>query len=115
MTIDELRAKLLAARTGTPEQSLDTVVGIYKDCAAYIAALEEIQKQAKELISEIFVELATTEAQTSTGKIYVTRPSVTVSYDRKGLDALCASNPEVAAILAPYRTESQRAGTLTIR
>ncbi len=113
--IDELRAKLLAAHTGTPDTALDTAVGVYKDAACLIAALEELQKEAKALITEIFTELTTAEAVTSCGKVYVTKPSVSVTYDRKGLDALADTHPDLAAALAPYRKETLRPGVLTIR
>lgn len=42
-------------------------------------------------------------------------PSVSASYDTKALDALCASSPQIAAVLAPHRRETVRSGALTIR
>jgi hypothetical protein len=38
-----------------------------------------------------------------------------VSYDTKGLDALCASLPQVASLLRPHRTEKEVPAVLTIR
>jgi hypothetical protein len=47
--------------------------------------------------------------------VYVSRPSVTVSYDAKALDTLAAGDAEVAELLTPFRRQTERAGTLTIR
>lgn len=116
MTIDiaELRRRLAANQTST-ESTLDYAVGLYKEAASYIDALEEFRAECKLLISDIFVELGATEAQTSAGRCYVTRPSMTVTYDRKALDELCEQSPELRALLEPHRKVAERAGSLTIR
>lgn len=116
MTIDiaDLHRRLTAHQTST-ESALDFAVGLYKEAACYIDALEEFQAECKLLIADIFAELGTTEATTSAGRCYVTRPGVTISYDRKGLDELCERSPELRALLEPYRKVSERAGTLTVR
>jgi hypothetical protein len=46
---------------------------------------------------------------------YVTASSIRSSYDAKGLDKLRAAVPGLADMLAPYRTEREIAGALTIR
>lgn len=113
--IDQLRAALERAQSGTPEGSLDTAVGVYKEAASYISALEALQKQAKQLITDIFTELGATEVKTSCGRAYVSKPTVLVTYDNKGLLALCGQDEELRNRLAPYRKETERAGVLTIR
>ncbi len=114
--IAEVRALLgRANQAPSTESALDLAVGAYKQAAGYIDALAELQKEAKTLIAEVFTETGATEAQTSAGKAYVTKPSVSISYDAKALDALAKSDPTLAGILAPHRKEAQRAGTLTVR
>jgi len=112
----EVRAVLTRAQSAKDtETALDLAVGGYKLAAGYIDALEGLRKDAKALVTEIFVETGATEAQTSAGKVYVTRPGVTVRYDVKGLDAACKADPDLAAKLAPFRTEAERPGVLTVR
>lgn len=113
--IDQLRSALTQAQTGTPEESLERAIGVYKHAASLIAALEAIQKDAKLLITDIIAETGVTDMKTQAGRVYVTSPAMIVSYDRKGLDALAAEDVDLAARLAPYRTVTERAGTLTIR
>lgn len=110
--------RLLLSRANnadSTEAALDLAVGAYKEAAGYIDALEGLRKDAKALVTEIFVETGATEAQTSAGKVYVTRPGLTVRYDAKGLDAACKADPDLAAKLAPFRTEAERPGVLTVR
>jgi hypothetical protein len=113
--IDQLRAALERAQSGTPQGSLDTAVGVYKEAACYISALEELQKQAKLLITDIFAELGAVNVTTSCGRAYVTKPGFTVRYDSTGLDELIAGDPMLANALAPYRQQVERPGVLTIR
>lgn len=116
MHANEIRELIARAQTAnTSEAALDLAVGAYKQAAGYISRLEELQKEAKGLIAEIFTEIGTAEATTSAGRAYVTSASASVSYDAKALDALCKSNPQIAAILQPHRTVKERAGSLTIR
>ena len=113
--IEALRKKLLQAQTGEPTGSLDTAVGVYKEAACYVAALEALQREAKELITEIFIETGATDVKTSCGRVYVTRPSTVITYKAKELDALAANDDELSALLTPFRAETMRAGVLTIR
>lgn len=114
--IAELRALLTRAETAPDtETALDLAIGAYKTAAGYISKIEELQKAAKDLIAEIFIETGQTEAKSSAGRAYVTAASASASYDTKALDALAKSSAELAAILAPHRTIRERAGTLTIR
>ena len=55
---------------------------------------------------------------TGLGKVLITAPSVSHSYDTVRLDAVCleltAERPELAAAIAKCRKTSQRAGSLRI-
>lgn len=99
----------------TTEQALENAITEYKTIAGQIKDLEAQQKACKSLIGDIFVELGIDKAETPAGKVYVTDPSLIVSYDAKALDALCASDDRIKRALYPHRKESERAGTLTIR
>lgn len=111
---DELLAWLNGWYADT-EAALATAAAVYQDAANRIEQLQAVQAQAKQLITDIFVETGATDARTPTAQVYVSRPSVTVSYDAKALDTLAAGDAEVAALLAPFRRQTERAGTLTIR
>lgn len=97
------------------EMAAETAVTVYKAAKGEMDNLKAVQDQAKGMIGEIMEETGETSITTAAGKAYVLRPSVSVSYDAKALDALCASDDNLARILQPHRRESQRAGTLTIR
>jgi hypothetical protein len=99
----------------TTENALENAITEYKTLAGQIKNLQEQQKTHKAVIEEIFVEIGVDKADTKAGKAYITAPSVTISYDAKALDALCASDDQINRLLSPHRKESQRAGTLTIR
>ena len=111
---DDLLAWLNGWHADT-EAALATATAVYQDAANRIEQLQAVQAQAKQLITDIFVETGTTDARTPTAQVYVSRPGVTVSYDVKALDALAAADAEVAELLTPFRRQSERAGTLTIR
>ena len=74
-----------------------------------------MQADAKLLVAEIFTETGSTEATTPAGKVSVTKPGYTITYDAHGLDALAGNDDELAGLLAPFRRQTERAGTLTIR
>ena len=112
--IDDLRNRLAAAQTST-EAALDFAIRLYGEASGYIKALEEFQQEAKLLISEIFAETGITEAKTSSGQVYISKPSLRVNWDSKGLDALAANDDELADLLAPFRRETQIAGALVVR
>lgn len=97
------------------EQALENAVVEYKTMAGQIKDLEIAQKAVKQTISDIFLELGIDKAETSAGKVYVTNPSLIVSYDTKALDALVASDDGIKRLLWPHRKETERAGSLTIR
>lgn len=97
------------------EAALATAAAVYQDAANRIEQLQAVQAQAKQLITDIFVETGATDARTPTAQVYVSKPGVTVSYDAKALDALAAVDADVAELSTPFRRQTERAGTLTIR
>jgi len=112
--LDEMRDRLRGATADT-ETALDTAIGLYKEAASYLAALQEFQAECKLQLSEILAELGETAAETPSGRCTVSRPSLVITYDRKGLDALCDTDAWLQEMLAPYRRVTERAGVLTIR
>lgn len=101
------------------EEAMQQAVRIYKDAKAAgadaLVPYEMVMSAAKERINEIIAETGCLSWKTVHGLAYIPAPGVTVSYDAKALDALCASSPEIAALLRPHRTEKERPGSLTIR
>jgi hypothetical protein len=97
------------------EQALENAIFMYRDLAKRIKALQEAQAAQKQTITDIFVELGVDKATTPAGKALITAPFVTVSYDWRALDVLCASDDRLARMLRPHRKETERAGTLTIK
>jgi len=113
--LDSLQDALYDAENAEdPEQVLDRAIGLHMHMAGLIEGLREMQGQVKDLIGDVFVELGTTEASTPSGTATVTSPHVRISYDRKGLDALCETSDEMSILLEPYRRETQVAGSLRI-
>ena len=115
--LKELRTQLANAINESPdtETALDYMAGLYQEAASLIDALREFQAQCKGGIGEVMIETGETDVTTSTARCYVSRPSVRVSYDRKGLDALADNDDELATVLAPYRKETAVDGSLVIR
>lgn len=104
--------ELLSQPFASTEDAVATAIEVYKDAGKYA---DDVRKHAKAAIEEIILETGQTEWSTPAGKIYFPKPSLSVSYDAKALDALCASSPELAAILKPHRRETERAGSMTIK
>ncbi len=113
--IDSLRDSLEAIYGLPPVLAVERLIGIYEHTKSLQTALDEIGQEAKERLTEIIAETGQTEWDTESGRCYVTRPGITIRYDRKGLDQLATNDPEMARRLAPYRMESERPGVLTIR
>jgi aspartate/tyrosine/aromatic aminotransferase len=112
----EVRTLLKRAHTAAnTETALDLAVGAYKQAAGYITIFQELQAEAKALISEVFTETGQTAAVTSAGKVTLSAPTVLVSYDAKAVDILCKADPELALKLFTHRRETMRAGGLVIR
>lgn len=113
-TVNELHTALAAAQTGTPEQSVESAVTVYLLAKQRIDEYTAAADAAKKLISDVMAETAQTAYSTKAGKVSITAPSTSVSYDAKALDALTASSDEYARLLQPHRKVSERAGTMRI-
>ena len=98
-----------------PAQAVAEAMSVYLEMGERIAELDVIRASAKQVVSDVLAEIGTDRLETPAGQCYVTRPTVRTSYDVKGLDKLSAERPDLAGILALYRTEKEIAGTLTIR
>lgn len=114
MTAAELIAALDTARTETPGSSVESAIMIYQAAQAQIDAYAAIKDQAKTLIADIMTDTGVTAYTTAAGKVAITAPSISITYDAKALDIICQAHQQVAALLAPYRKETLRAGTVRI-
>ena len=113
-TIDELQDALDAAQQGTPDTSVESAITVYQVAAGMIDAYTEVKDQAKALIADVMTETGVTSYTTRAGKVAMTAPGLSVSYDAKALDLLMVLNRHYAAVLGPHRKETQRAGTMRI-
>jgi hypothetical protein len=98
-----------------PAQAVSEAMTVYLEMGERIAELDVIRASAKQIVNDVLAEIGTDKLETDAGQCYVTRPSVRISYDTKGLDKLAAERADLAGVLALYRTEREQAGTLTIR
>ena len=98
-----------------PAQAVAEAMTVYLEMGDRIAELDVIRASAKQVVADVLAEIGADRLETDAGQCYVARPSVRVAYDTKGLDKLSAERPDLAGILALYRTEKEIAGTLTIR
>lgn len=96
------------------EAAMENAVAVYHAAKAGMDEYQTVADAAKGLMSEIIAETGVTKWATRAGGAQVTAPSVTITYDAKALDALCASSPELAAVLSPHRRVSERAGSLRV-
>jgi hypothetical protein len=96
------------------EDAIANAIAVYRDADARRKALADVQAQAKALIEEIIIETGQDKWETPAGKCQITKPGVTVRWNAKHLDALMASSDDLARILAPHRSETERPGTLRI-
>lgn len=113
-TTTELLAALDAAQTGTPEMSVESAVAVYLGAKAQMDAYSTIADAAKRLITDVMSETGVTAYTTKAGKVAITAPGTSVSYDAKALDALAASDDGIARLLSPHRKVAERAGTMRI-
>ena len=98
-----------------PAEAAAEAMTIYLEMGERIAELDVIRASAKQVLADVLAEIGADRLETAVGVAYVTAPSIRSSYDAKGLDKLKVAMPSLALLLAPYRTEREIAGTLTIR
>ncbi len=111
---ENLSAALKAAHTGAPETCVESAIMVYQSAQTAIDRYELVKGEAKQLITDVMTETGQTSYTTRAGRVAVSAPSVTVSYDAKALDILVRDDADLAMRLAPYRKESERAGSLRI-
>ena len=110
---DRLRERLHSDKLDA-ESAIEDAITVYLHAKDWAAVFDGIAKEAREQLAEIMAETGKTTLEGASGKATVTAPSVSVSYDRKALDALCASSDAARKMLEPHRKESERAGTMRI-
>ena len=98
-----------------PAEAATEAMTIYLEMGERIAELDVIRASAKQVLADVLAEIGADRLETIVGVAYVTTPSIRSSYDAKGLDKLKVAMPSLALLLAPYRTEREIAGTLSIR
>jgi hypothetical protein len=117
-TVQDLRRWLEMDNTST-EQATDAAIAVYKQAKAEAktaaAPWDALADEAKAVLTDIMVETGVTSFKTAAGMAYVPAPGVTISYDAKALDALCASSDEIKRLLWTHRQERERPGSLTVR
>lgn len=109
------RLAALHQRGLTPAQAVEEAVTIYLELGAEIEALDVARAAAKQVIADVVIETGKERFETNAGMAYIANPSLRIGYDAKGIDALIENRPDLAEVLAPYRTEKMVAGSLTIR
>ena len=114
MTLDELTGALDSAEHALPEQAVTSAIEVYLAAGGMVDAYAAVKDTAKRMISDVMQETGQTAYKTAAGGVAMTSPSVSVTYDAKALDALCASSAELARMLQPHRKESERPGTMRV-
>lgn len=117
-TPSDLR-RWLERDNATTEQATDAAIAVYKQAKAEsktaAAPWDALADEAKAMLTDIIIETGITSFKTASGTAYVPAPGVTISYDAKALDALCASDDNIKRLLWPHRSEKERPGSLTVR
>ena len=109
------RLATLHRRGLTPTQAVEEAVAVYLELGAEIEALEAARVAAKKAITDVVIETGLDRFETNAGLAYIANPSLRIGYDTKGIDALIENRPDLADVLAPYRTETMVAGSLVVR
>ncbi len=118
-TLSEVQNLLTFTPTITPDGAAEAAISAYKAAKAgeaeAVQPWQDLQRQAKAVIADLFAEWGLTGITTPVGKAYLPADGVSVSYDAQALDRLCVADPALRDLLWPYRTEKARPGALTIR
>lgn len=109
------RLSTIYERDLRPAEAVAEATSIYLELGAEIEELNLARASAKQVIADVFTELGTDKLETPAGTAYVSRPSIRISYDWRGLDKLGQERPDLANVLSLYRTEKEVAGSLTVR
>lgn len=119
-TIENRLAQIEAGSSdATVEEVVADLIAMYQTVASIkkltSRMLDGPAKRIKHQLSEIIAETRQMKWDTDFGAAYVTAPSVSIKYDPRALDRMCAQNPDLNAMIRPFREERHRAGVLTIR
>lgn len=98
----------------TAETTVEQHIARYLALAAEIKRLSAEQETAKAAIIAVMERLGLASLATADGRVTITEPTPTVSWDGKALDILYRDDPTLAERLASYRKESYRAGAVRI-
>lgn len=94
---------------------IETAVNVALGAKSQREAWELLQDRARQIVATSLERGGIDRFTTATGaKAVREKPATVVRWDPRALDAVCASLPDVAAIIAPHRRESVRAGALRI-
>lgn len=104
-----------AGKVADTEAALNDAIHVYRSMGTHVKELGTLQAQAKTIIAEIMHETGQVKAVMPAGTAQFTAASERVSWDSDALDALCASDANLARILLPHRTVKPVAGSLTIK
>lgn len=113
-SLDE-RLERLTDWQGDAESAVTEAIAIYNEAAYGMAELKSYQSEAEAAIDAIIEETGCIDWQTDAGRAIRTKDSVRVSYDTKALDALAASDSNVARLLSPHRKEKTVSGYTVIK
>ena len=115
MTTEELlQTALKGAVEQAPDATIADAITVYLAAKSMVDVYGKIADEAKRIIGDVMEETGETAYSTQAGKVSITAASTSVSYDAKAIDILLRDDPDLAMRLAPYRKESQRAGTVRI-
>ena len=98
----------------TAETTVEQHITRYLSLAAEIKRLSAEQDELKSAISAAMERLGVASLATAAGRVTVTEPTPTVSWDAKALDILYRDDPALAERLINFRKETYRAGTVRI-
>lgn len=112
--MDDLLAKL-ETEFDDPADDVANAMAVYRDISALITRAEAIKAKAKSIVEQAIILTGQDKWETDFGRCYITKPGVSVRWDSKSLDALIASDDDLYRKLSPFRAETERPGTLTIR
>jgi hypothetical protein len=117
LQLDEALERLatITERGLRPAEAVGECAAIYVELGERQAEIEIARQTCKQIVSDVFAELGTDKLEAGGAVCYVSRPSIRIAYDTRGLDKLASERPEIGGILALYRTEREQPGVLTIR
>ena len=98
----------------TAETTVEQHIAKYLSLAAEIKRLSAEQDELKTAISAAMERLGVASLATAAGRVTVTEPKPTVSWDANALDILYRDDPALAERLINFRKETYRAGTVRI-